>query len=100
MAMTRGSTCPRWTTFTNGRAWAASREGLDWKYPVISEGEFCGETEPLAHDKGLCLVGNANSRRVTRVLEADWRIKIEADAVAIAKQKITGKQLGAAFIRP
>lgn len=82
------------------RSWAMIRRGVHVKYPVISDAEFFAKNEALANEKALFLVGNAKSNRVVRALEADFPIKVENDAIAIGGQKITGKQLGAAFIRP
>jgi hypothetical protein len=82
------------------RSWAMIRWGVHVKYPVMSDAEFFAKNEALANEKALFLVGNAKSNRVVRALESDFPIKIENDAVAIGGQKITGKQLGAAFIRP
>jgi len=45
-------------------------------------------------------VGNARSNRVVRALEPELPIRIEGTAVVIGGQRIEGRQLGAAFIRP
>jgi poly(3-hydroxybutyrate) depolymerase len=82
------------------RAWAAIRAGVHVKYPVLSDAEFLAKSEPLTNDRALFLVGNAKSNRVLRALEPELPIKIKDDAVLIGDRRITGKQLGAAFIRP
>jgi predicted esterase len=82
------------------RAWAQIRYGTTVKYPVISDAEFFARGEPLANDHALFLVGNARSNRVVRALEPELPIAIDGDAVTIGGKRITGNQLGAAFVRP
>jgi hypothetical protein len=82
------------------RAWAHIRWGVHVKYPIISDAEFFARGESLANDRALFLVGNAASNRVVRELEPGFPIKIDAASVVIGAQKITGNQLGAAFVRP
>jgi predicted esterase len=82
------------------RAWAEIRPGTHVKYPILSDAEFVARGESLANDKALFLVGNAKSNRVLRALEADLPIRVEETAVTLGTQRFTGKQLGAAFIRP
>jgi poly(3-hydroxybutyrate) depolymerase len=82
------------------RAWALVRWGVTVHYPIMSDAEFLARGEPLANDRALFLVGNARSNRVLRDLEADLPIRIDGDAVVIGAQRIEGKQLGAAFVRP
>ena len=82
------------------RSFAAVRYGVSVKYPVMSDLEFEARGESLANDHALFLVGNAASNKVVRALEADLPIRVDGDAVVIGTQRITGNQLGAAFIRP
>lgn len=82
------------------RAWAAIRFGVHVKYPIVSDAEFFAKNEPVANDRALFLVGSAKSNRVVRALEPDFPIRVDGDAVTIGGQRIAGKQLGAAFIRP
>ncbi len=82
------------------RAWAQIRYGTTVKYPVISDAEFFARGEPLANDHALFLVGNARSNRVVRALEPELPIAIDGDAIMIGGKRITGNQLGAAFVRP
>ena len=82
------------------RAWAQIRYGTTVMYPVISDAEFFARGEPLANDHALFLVGNARSNRVVRALEPELPIAIDGDAVTIGGKRITGNQLGAAFVRP
>jgi len=82
------------------RAWAQIRYGTTVSYPVISDAEFYARGEPLANDHALFLVGNARSNRVVRALEPDLPIAIDGDAVTIGGKRITGNQVGAAFVRP
>jgi poly(3-hydroxybutyrate) depolymerase len=82
------------------RAWGKIRAGVRVKYPVMSDVEFFARGESLAHDRALFLVGNAASNRVVRELEPSFPIKVDGSSVVIGNQKITGNQLGAAFIRP
>jgi len=82
------------------RQWAAIRWGVTVEYPVMSDVEFFARGEALANAKGLFLVGNARSNAVVRALEARLPIRVEGDAVVIGEQRITGREVGAAFIRP
>jgi predicted esterase len=82
------------------RAWAYVRWGVRVKYPVMSDAEFFARGESLANDRALFLVGNAASNRVVRELEPSLPIKIDGASVVVGTQKITGDQLGTAFIRP
>jgi hypothetical protein len=82
------------------RSFAAVRYGVSVKYPIMSDLEFEARGESLANDHALFLVGNAASNKVVRALEADLPIRVDGDAVIIGTQRITGNQLGAAFIRP
>ncbi|HEY2513141.1 MAG TPA: prolyl oligopeptidase family serine peptidase, partial [Polyangiaceae bacterium] len=82
------------------RAWAKIRWGTTVKYPVISDAEFFAHGEALANEHALFLVGNAKSNRVVRALEDDLPIKVDGDAVVIGPKRITGRQVGAAFVRP
>jgi predicted esterase len=81
-------------------AWASIRRGTSVKYPVMSDLEFQAQGEPLANDRALFLVGNARSNAVVRALEGDLPIRIEGNAVVLGGTRITGAQVGAAFIRP
>ena len=82
------------------RAFATVRWGVSVRYPMMSDEEFLARGEPLANDRALFLVGNARSNKVVRALEADLPIQIDGDAVVLGGQRITGRQLGAAFVRP
>ena len=82
------------------RAFAQIRWGVRVKYPIMSDDEFFARGEPLANERALFVVGNAKSNRVVRELEDSFPIKIDGDAVLVGKQRIQGKELGAAFIRP
>jgi predicted esterase len=82
------------------RAWALKDSSIAVNYPVVSDTEFLAQGESLANEKALFLVGSAKTNRVLRALEADLPIRIEGDAVVLGNQRITGKELGAAFIRP
>lgn len=82
------------------RAWAQIRWGVRVKYPVMSDVEFFARGEKLDNERALFLVGNAATNKVVRELEPSFPIKIDAGAVVVGTQKITGDQLGAAFIRP
>jgi predicted esterase len=82
------------------RAFASIRGGVTVRYPMMSDAEFFARGEALANERGLVLVGNARSNRVVRALEKDFPIRIDGDAVILGGQRITGTQLGAAFVRP
>ena len=82
------------------RAFAKIRPGVQVTYPVLSDAEFFAKSEPLANDHALFLVGREN--RVLAALErtSAFPIHVEAGAVTVGQQRITGKELGAAFVRP
>lgn len=83
------------------RALAKVRPGVKVSYPIVSDVEFLAKNEPLANDKALFLVGRTN--KVLAALEAasaPFPIRIEAGAVTVGAERITGRELGAAFIRP
>jgi poly(3-hydroxybutyrate) depolymerase/RNase P/RNase MRP subunit p29 len=82
------------------RAWAAIRSGVSVRYPVISDVEFFARGENLANDRALFLVGNAKSNLVVRHFEGDLPIRVDGDAIVIGQERITGDEVGAAFIRP
>ena len=79
----------------------AERPGIPTSYPVLSDAEFIERGEALANERALFLVGRSN--RVLAALEAQTMplpIHVEAGAVRIGKERIVGKELGAAFIHP
>jgi hypothetical protein len=82
----------------------ASRPGIATSYPVMSDTEFLAANEPLANDRALFLVGRSN--KVLAALESAaggataFPIHVQAGAVTIGKDRITGNELGAAFIHP
>ncbi len=82
------------------RAFATIRWGISVRYPMMSDAEFFARGEALANERSLFLVGGARSNRVVRALEAELPILIDGDAVMLGGQRITGRQLGAAFVRP
>ena len=82
------------------RAWAQIRWGTSVKYPVLSDAEFFARGESLENERALFLVGNARSNRVLRALERDLPITVDGDAVVVGGKRMTGSQVGAAFIRP
>ena len=82
------------------RAFAKIRPGVQVSYPVMSDAEFLAKNEPLANDRALFLVGRDN--RVLAALEraATMPIHVDSGGVTIGRERLTGKELGAAFIRP
>ena len=88
------------------RAFAKIRPGVQVSYPIMSDTEFLAKGEPLANDRALFLVGRDN--RILAALEraavppAPFPIHVEAGAVTIGigRERFTGKELGAAFVRP
>jgi predicted esterase len=82
------------------RSFAKIRPGVQVAYPVMSDTEFFAKNEPLANDRALFLVGRSN--RVLAALEktAPFPIHVEAGAVTAGRERFTGKELGAAFVRP
>jgi poly(3-hydroxybutyrate) depolymerase len=82
------------------RRWAHLGWGVRVDYPVMSDVEFEARGESLANDAGLFLVGSARTNRLVRALEPDLPIRIDGDAVVLGTERVTGDQVGAAFIRP
>lgn len=82
------------------RAFAKIRPGVQVAYPLMSDAEFLAKNEPLANDRALFLVGRDN--RVLAALErsAPMPIRVESGQVTIGRERLTGRELGAAFIRP
>jgi len=87
------------------RALAKIRPGVQVAYPVMSDTEFLAKGEPLANERALFLVGRTN--KVLAALEAaaaaagaPFPVKVEDGAVTIGRERMTGRELGAAFIRP
>jgi hypothetical protein len=82
------------------RAFAKIRPGVSVAYPVISDIEFFASKEPLANERALFLVGRTN--RVLAALEESsaFPIRVEAGAVTVGRERMSGKELGAAFVRP
>lgn len=83
--------------------WLAKvRPGVKVSYPIVSDVDFLARNEPLANDRALFLVGRAN--KVLAAMEAaasvPFPIRIESGAVFVGSEKIVGRELGAAFIRP
>lgn len=83
--------------------WLAKvRPGVKVSYPILSDIEFLAKNEPLANDRALFLVGRGN--KVLAAMEAaagvPFPIRIESGAVVVGSERFTGRELGAAFIRP
>ena len=83
-----------------GRALSRVRAGLSFAYPVLSDAEFLARGEALANDRALIVVGRKN--RVLAELErvAPSPIRVEDGEVIVGAERLRGKELGAAFIRP
>ncbi len=82
------------------RVLARVRPGLTVAYPVVSDVDFLARGEALAHEKALVLVGRRN--RVLAELQKiePFPIQVEDGAVTIGAERITGREVGAAFVRP
>lgn len=83
--------------------WLAKvRPGVKVAYPIMSDVEFFAKNEALANERALFLVGRGN--KVLAAMEAaagaSFPIRIESGAVFVGSEKIVGRELGAAFIRP
>lgn len=82
------------------RSLARGRGGVTVAYPMLSDAAFLTRGEPLANDRALVLVGRHN--RVLAELERLERFPIHvADGeVVVGEEHLTGRELGAAFLRP
>jgi poly(3-hydroxybutyrate) depolymerase len=82
------------------RSFARIRWGVQVSYPILSDAEFLAKNEPLANDRALFLVGRTN--KVLAALEqiAPMPVHVDAAAVTVGSERFTGRELGAAFIRP
>ncbi|MDB4947160.1 MAG: hypothetical protein JWP97_6694, partial [Labilithrix sp.] len=82
------------------RHFAKIRAGVTVAYPVISDADFFARNEPLANDRALFLVGRRNLVRAALERSAPFPVQIADGVVGVGTQRITGAELGAAFIRP
>jgi poly(3-hydroxybutyrate) depolymerase len=82
------------------RSFSRIRGGVSVSYPIMTDVEFLAKNEPLANDRALFLVGRTN--KVLAALEqiAPMPIRVEAGSVTVGSERFTGRELGAAFIRP
>jgi poly(3-hydroxybutyrate) depolymerase len=83
----------------------ADRPGIPTAYPVMSDIEFLARGEPLANDRALFLVGRSN--KVLAALAsaaanagAPFPMHVDSGAVTLGKERLTGRELGGAFIHP
>jgi len=82
------------------RSFARMKWGVKVNYPVISDAEFFARSEPLANDRALFLVGRTNKVLAALEQSATFPIHVDAGAVRVGSDRFTGRELGAAFIRP
>jgi predicted esterase len=82
------------------RAFAKIRPGVQVAYPVMSDAEFLAKNEPLANDRALFLVGRTNKVLAALERTSAFPIHIDAGEVRVGAERFTGKELGAAFVRP
>jgi hypothetical protein len=83
----------------------ADRPSIPTSYPVMSDTEFLSKKEPFANERALFLVGRSN--KVLLALEsaaantgAPFPLHVDTAGVTIGAERITGRELGAAFIHP
>jgi hypothetical protein len=84
------------------RAWARIKWGVDIHYPMIADTEL---DESTAETHSLVLVGNAESNRIVRDLEAQLPFKVTPGSIVATNEgspakEWKGKDLGVAFIYP
>jgi hypothetical protein len=82
------------------RAWALEGSSIAVHYPIMTDEEFLARGEPLANERALFLVGNARSNRIVRALEPELPIRLDGGAVLVGGERIEGREVGAAFVRP
>ena len=82
------------------KAFARIRYGVNVSYPMMSDTEFLAKKEPLANDHALFLVGRDNKVLAALSKIAPMPIEVSAGSVRIGTDTITGKELGAVFVRP
>ena len=82
------------------RHFAKIRAGVQVSYPVMSDVEFLAKNEPLANDRALFLVGRTNKVLAALEQTSALPIRVEPGAVTVGRERFTGKELGAAFVRP
>lgn len=87
------------------RSFATMRGGITIDFPVLSDSEFLARGESLANERALFVVGRDN--RVLAALAAaaatagaPFPIRVESGAVTLGGSRITGREVGAAFVRP
>ena len=82
------------------RHFAKIRAGVQVAYPIMSDAEFLEQNQPLANDRALFLVGRTNKVLAALEQTSAFPIHVEAGAVTVGRERFTGKELGAAFVRP
>ena len=82
------------------RAFSRVRPGVTVSYPIMSDQEFIERGEPLANDRALFLVGRSNKVLAALEAAAPFPIRVADGSVTVGDAKMTGRELGAAFIRP
>lgn len=84
------------------RSLARIRGGVRVAYPVLSDGEFFGRGEPLGNDKALVLVGRTNrvAAALAKAHPQDFPIRVDAGGVTMGSERFTGREVGAAYVRP
>lgn len=82
------------------RHFAKIRPGVTVAYPIMSDVEFLAKNEPLANERALFLVGRKNSVLSALERTSAFPIHVEPGSVTVGKERFTGKELGAAFVRP
>jgi hypothetical protein len=79
----------------------ADRPGVPTSYPMMTDTEFIARSEPLANERALFLVGRTN--KVLAALGAGaspFPIQVDAAGVSLGRERITGREIGAAFVHP
>ena len=82
------------------RSFAKIRFGVQVAYPMMSDTEFLAKNEPLANDRALFLVGRTNKVLAALDHGSAFPIHVDAGTVTVGRERFTGKELGAAFVRP
>jgi predicted esterase len=82
------------------RAFASVRPGVRVDYPVMSDAEFAVRGESLANERALFLVGRTNAVLAALEQAGPLPIHVRDGAVEIGSERITGPEVGAAFVHP
>ena len=85
------------------RAWALEGTSIAERYPIMSDAEFLAAGEPLAQRSSPLPGGQrevGNRYYVSARSNLELPIVIDGGAIVLGGERVEGRELGAAFVRP